>query len=300
MNANAANETVEAAVKRGVQTSIIGICVNFTLAVIKIAAGYFGNSYALIADGIESSSDVVSSAIVLSGIKFSSLPPDENHPYGHGKAEPLAAVLVGLALLCAAAVIARASVDEIMTPHHAPAPFTLVVLALVIGVKEMLFRRVLCVGNSVQSTAIKGDAWHHRSDAITSLAAFVGISIALIGGPGYEEADDWAALVAVVIIGITGFRVLLSAIYELSDAAPDPQIMEQVKNVARTVPGVVDLEKCSARKMGFSYYVDLHVTVDGNLSVREGHRIAHRVKDAIRAAYPRVVEALIHIEPDTY
>jgi len=282
---------------RGLRSAFIGIMINALLAAIKGIAGVLGNSYALIADAIESTSDIASSLIVWGGLKISSLPPDTDHPYGHGKAEPLAAVVVSLTLIAAAIAIAIQSVREIITPHHAPAPFTLAVLILVVATKETLFRFVFKVGQSVKSIAVMSDAWHHRSDAITSAAAFIGISVALIGGTGYESADDWAALFASSIIVFNAYRILRPAISEVMDAAPSSELEDSIRQVAQHIQGVIAFEKCFVRKMGFSYYVDLHVTVDGSISVRDGHNIARQVKTAIRTLHPNVAEVLIHIEP---
>ncbi len=279
------------------RSTLIGIIVNAVLAVCKGVAGVLGNSYALIADAIESTSDVISSLIVWAGLRYSALPPDEDHPYGHGKAEPLAAVVVALALFVAAAVITFESIKEIRTPHHAPAPFTLAVLVGVVLVKESLFRFVDKVGEEVGSTAVKSDAWHHRSDAISSGAAFIGISVALIGGKGWESADDWAALVAAVVIVINARLILRPALAELTDQAPDASIEIQVREVALTVSGVVDLDKCFVRKMGFDFFVDLDIVVDRNLPVYQAHALAHDVQDAIRAANQRISKVLIHVEP---
>ena len=281
----------------GLRTIVWGILTNTLLAVTKAIAGILGNSYALIADAIESTTDIASSLIVWGGLKISGLPPDEDHPYGHGKAEPLAATVISLALFAAAAGIAIQSIREIVTPHHAPAPFTLAVLLIVVIVKEGLYRFVFNVGRSIRSTAVKSDAWHHRSDAITSAAAAIGIAIALIGGVGYESADDWAALFASGIIVVNAFRILRPAINEVMDRAPSPDIEYAVRGVADRVAGVVGLDKCFVRKMGFSYYVDLHVTVDGQLTVRAGHDIAREVKKSILASRSDVADVLIHIEP---
>jgi len=251
----------------------------------------------LIADAMESTLDIVSSLVVWGGLKIASAPPDANHPYGHGKAEPLAAAVVALALIVAAIRIAIQSIREILVPHHAPASFTLGVLAGVIVTKELLFRFLFKIGGDVKSTAVKSDAWHHRSDAITSAAVFIGISIALIGGAGYESADDWAALFACGIIGFNGCRLFHPAIAEVMDAAPPDDVETQIRNVAGTVESVVSMEKCYVRKMGFEFFVDLHVTVDGGLSVRRGHEIAHNVKKAVRLANPRILDVLVHVEP---
>jgi cation diffusion facilitator family transporter len=278
--------TREAPIQRGLKTTLIGIISNAALAISKG-----------IADAIESTSDIVSSGIVYFGLKVATRPPDENHPYGHGKAEPLAALTVSLALLGAAVVIALQSVREIVTPHHAPAPFTLAVLVLVVVTKETLFRLVFRVGHEVDSIAVKTDAWHHRSDAITSATAFVGISIALIGGKGYESADDWAALIASAIITYNAARLLRASLYELTDASPSRDLEEQVRRVAGSFPGVMALDKCFTRKMGLDYLVDLDVIVDGGISVREGHRIAHEVQEALRRSNPRISRVFVHVEP---
>ena len=231
-------------VKAGLIAASIGMAVNFVLAIVKIVTGIVGHSYALIADGIESTADIVSSIVVWTGLKISSLPPDDDHPYGHGKAESIAGLVVALALLAAAVFIAIQSVREIITPHHAPAWFTLLVLALVIATKETLYRFVFKVGDELTSTAVKGDAWHHRSDALTSAAAFIGISIALMGGPGYESADDGAALLACAIIVFNGYRIFRTALGEIMDAAVPNPMQKEIREIASSVTGVVRVEKC--------------------------------------------------------
>lgn len=286
--------------EKGIKSTLVGIGVSLFLAIIKGVAGFFGNSYALIADAIESFSDVFSSLVLWFGLRLAARPPDEDHPYGHGKAEPIATVIVALALLVAATIITVESIQNLVTPHQVPAPFTLFVLLGVIFTKELMFRYVIKIGHETESSAVKADAFHHRSDAITSGAAFIGIAIALIGGEGYEGADDWAALLAAVVILFNAVRIVKPALAEIMDAAPPEEILEKVKLIAASVENVSGLDKCFVRKMGFDYYVDLHVVVDGNLSVREGHKIAHDVKDAILVAYPRINDVLVHIEPDYF
>jgi cation diffusion facilitator family transporter len=281
----------------GARVALFGMIVNLFLAAAKIIGGVLGNAYVLIADGIESALDIVGSLIIWSGLKFAARPPDETHPYGHGKAEPIAAVIVALGVLAAAAGLTVESVREILTPHHGPAPFTLAILIVVIVVKEILYRYVNRIGRHVESTAVQTDAWHHRSDALTSAAAFIGISLALIGGEGWQSADDWAALFACAIIAANGARLLRPAFYEIMDTAPRGEIVASIRRAAAAVPGVVEIEKCFVRKMGLNFYVDLHVGVDENISVREGHRIAHAVKDSIQQTDARIADALVHIEP---
>lgn len=296
MNTPTNGETQRASAT-GSRKARLGIAINAALAITKGVAGVVGNSYALIADAIESASDIVSSLVVVFGIKMAGKPADENHPYGHGKFEPLAGAVVALILFGAAALITIESIREIATPHHAPAPFTLLVLVGVISVKELLFRTVLATSAEINSIALKSDAWHHRADAITSAAAFVGISIAVIGGPGYESADDYAALLAAVIIAINAGLLLKPALLELIDTAPDPSIAATIREVACRVPGVLGTHKCHVRKVGFDYFVDLDVLCDPDSSIREGHEVAHNVGEAIHATLPEISKVLVHVEP---
>ena len=281
----------------GARVALFGMIVNLIFAAAKILGGLFGHAYVLIADGIESALDIASSFVIWGGLKFAARPPDETHPYGHGKAEPIAAAVVAFGVLAAAAGLAIQSVREILTPHHGPAPFTLGILIVVIVVKEILFRYVNRIGRHVESTAVQTDAWHHRSDALTSAAAFIGISVALIGGSGWQSADDWAALFACAVIAGNGIRLLRPALYEIMDTAPGGKIVRSIRRAARSVPGVIEVEKCRVRKMGLDFYVDLHVGVKDSISVREGHEIAHQVKTAIQQNDSRVADVLVHIEP---
>lgn len=277
---------------------LIGALVNLGLSIVKFGAGIFGHSYALIADGMESGLDVASSLVIWGGLKYAVKKPDPDHPYGHGKAEPISALIVSATLTGAAVVLAGLSLAEIFRGRReAPAWGTLWVLLAVIAIKEVLFRRVVAAGDEIDSGAVRTDAWHHRADAITSAAAFVGILAARLGGPGWEKADAWAALFACAVIGFNGYRLLVPAIAEIMDTAPDPEIATKVRAAASAVEGVDGVEKCLVRKMGLEFYVDLHVGVDGLMSVAAGHAIAHDVKDAVRAAESRVADVLVHVEP---
>jgi cation diffusion facilitator family transporter len=283
--------------RRGIRTAQTGLLINAILAVVKIVAGVAGHSQALIADGIESTTDVFSSLVVWGGLHIASRSADEDYPFGYGKAEPLAAATVGLLLLAAAVMISVESIRQIMTPHETPRPFTLAVLVGVVLIKEVLFRRVVQIGSDLGSTAVKADAWHHRSDAITSAAAFVGISIALIGGRGWESADDWAALLAAGIIVYNGIGVLRPAVHDLMDRAPGEELLNRVSAAATGVHGVCAIEKLKVRKAGMGYWVDLHVQADPTLPLEQAHVLSGMVKSAIRAAVPEVSGALIHMEP---
>src|SRR6267378_7153299 len=293
----AQNHPSSSSLQTGARVALLGLVINVAFATVKIAAGVIGHAYVLIADGIESALDIGGSIVIWGGLTVAARPPDRTHPYGHGKAEPIAAIVVALGVLVAAIGLAIESVREILTPHHGPAPFTLAVLVVVIVVKEILFRYVNRVGKEFESTAVQTDAWHHRSDALTSTAAFIGISAALLGGGAWYSADDWAALFACAVIAANGIRLLIPAFREIMDTAPRGKIVRAICGVASSVPGVVEVEKCRARKMGLDFYVDLHARVDGNISVHEGHEIAHRVKAAIQQSNPRVADVLVHIEP---
>jgi cation diffusion facilitator family transporter len=271
--------------------------VNTLLAAGKTVAGVVGHSHALIADGVESLADLLSSIIVWRGLVVAAAPADEDHPYGHGKAEPLAAAVVATMLLLAAAWIAVTSAIELLQPHKSPAPFTLLVLIAVVVIKESLFRHVVREGVSLDSCAVKTDAWHHRSDAITSIAAGLGITVALIGGPAWSRADDVAAVFAAGIIAWNGWRLLRATMGELMDASPDPALAGRVRDLAGRVEKVVRIEKCRIRKMGGQYFVDLHVEVAPEMPVREAHGVAHAVKDRVCAEVTSVADVLVHIEP---
>jgi cation diffusion facilitator family transporter len=288
---------VNSATRRSIRWAQAGLLINAVLVLVKLFAGIIGHANALVADAIESSGDIFSSMIVWMGLSIAARPADEDHPYGHGKAEPLAAVVVSLMLLGAAAVISILAIREIRTPHHLPAPFTLFVAAGVIIVKEILYRRVSRVGRDVGSTAVTADAWHHRADAISSLAAFIGISIALLGGRGWEAADDWAALVAALVVAVNGVRTLRPAISGLMDEAPDRTVRERVLEAACAVEGVRNVENLKVRRSGLGFYVDLHVQADPGISLEDAHEIAATVKYAIVEAIPSVAGVLVHMEP---
>ena len=281
----------------GQRASRISLALNGGLALIKLVAGFAGNSYALIADAVESLGDIFSSLIVWGGLAIAAKPADRDHPYGHGKAEPLAALAVAFMLILAAVGIASQAIHEIRSPGDAPAPFTLLVLLGVILVKETMYHYEFRVARRTGSTAVHVDAWHHRSDALTSAAAAVGIAIALIGGEGYEAADDWAALIACAVIVFNGVRFARIAVRELMDTTPDTTLADAIQTATLTVDGARLVEKVLIRKMGPRVYVDLHLEVHPELSVRRAHRIGHDVKDRIMAQWPQVADVLVHVEP---
>ena len=297
MNRPGPQHRVEEISRIGIRSTVIGMVINALLAAGKAVAGVVGNSYALVADAIESAADIVTSFIVLIGLRMAGKPADTNHPYGHGKFEPLAATFVSFTMLGAATLIVTESIQEIRTPHHAPESFTLLVLVAVVIIKEVLARFVGHTGATINSVAVQADAFHHRADAITSMAAFLGISVAVFGGPGYEMADDIAAVVAACVIAVNAVLLLIPALRELIDTAPDPEVANSIRHIALAVPGVLGTHKCVVRKVGFSYFVDLDVLCNPDESIRHGHEVAHNVGEAIHAALPLVAKVLVHVEP---
>ncbi|MCO6494836.1 MAG: cation transporter [Bacteroidetes bacterium] len=285
---------------KAIHTATFSILSNAALAVIKWIAGIFGNSYALIADAIESTTDVCASLLILFGIKYTQKPADENHPYGHGRLEPLITFMVVAFLVISAVVIAFQAIQNINTPHPSPKLFTLFVLAPIILWKEISYHIVIRKSKQLGSLSLKADAWHHRSDAITSVAAFIGISIALIMGKGYETADDWAALFASAFILFNAYRIFRPALGEIMDEHLYDDIVAEIRETASTVSGVINTEKCHIRKTGMTYFADLHITVDAHITVKEGHDIAHILKEKLKSKLPQLEDVLIHVEPDEF
>lgn len=287
--------TNEQAAIRTTYFSLIG---NISLAFIKGLAGIFGNSYALIADAIESTTDVFASLLVLFGFHYAKRPADENHPYGHGKIEPLITFLVVAFLVISAALIAHESIHNIRTPHKSPKAWTLIILGGIILWKEISYRIVIKKSIETHSTSLKADAWHHRSDAITSVMAFIGISIALILGKGYEAADDWAALLAAGFILYNSYLIFRPALGEIMDEHVYDDLIAEIRIISAEVDGILGTEKCYIRKAGMRYHVDLHAIVDGRISVKNGHDLAHKLQDTLHEKIPNLAQVLIHIEPD--
>ena len=275
----------------------LGLVANAVLAIIKLVAGLLGNAYALVADAIESATDMIGSLLVWGGLRIASREADERYPFGYGRAEPIATAAVAALMLGAAAGIAIEAIREIRTPHLAPAPFTLAVLAAVIVVKVVLATRVLRVSSQTGSVIVKADASHHYADAITSGAAFIGIAIAVLGGPGWEAADDWAALVAAAVISVNGILVLRTALRDLMDRAPEPGLFAAVSDAALTTPDVQAIEKLKMRRSGTHLYVDIHVQAHPDMSLHDAHILSGCVKSAIRRRVPSVIGVLVHMEP---
>jgi len=281
-----------------IKTTYFSIIANTALAIIKALAGFFGNSHALIADAIESTTDIFASLLVLLGFKYAKRPADENHPYGHGKIEPLVTFGVVAFLVVSATVIAYTSIQNLQTPQEVPKSWTLVVLGVIIIWKEISFQIVIKKSKQTNSSSLKADAWHHRSDGITSIMAFLGISIALVFGEGYEKADDWAALLASAFILYNSYLIFRPALGEIMDEQVYDDLIIVIREKSILVEGVIDTEKCYIRKAGMRFHVDLHAIVDSEISVKEGHDISHQLQDYLQKEIPNLGKVLIHIEPN--
>lgn len=291
-----------ASARRGIRAAQLGLLIGITLAVVKLVAGITGNAYVLVADAIESMADVFGALVVWGGLAIAAQPPDADHPYGHGKAESLAAAAVALTMLGAAIAIVVEAAQAIRTPHPSPAAWTLLVLVATMLIKWMLSRWVRRVGDEIDSQAVRADSWHHLSDAVTSAAAFIGIALALLGSrvwqsPRWAVADDWAAIVAAIIITGNGISLLGPALNDLMDRMPGDEIVLPVRRAAESVGGVLAVEKLHVRKTGLVYRVTIHVEADPRMPLRDAHHLAHQVQDAIRLAVPSVQAALVHMEP---
>lgn len=283
--------------QRSVRATVTGLAVNAVLALTKLTAGIMGHSTALIADALESFTDLAASVIVWRAVVVAGRPADQNHPYGHGRAETLATAAVAVMLFGAAGLIVMGAMRRIFVPGPLPEPYTLWVLLGVVVIKESLYRWVHHEGVAVDNAAVRADAWHHRSDAITSAAAALGISVALVGGPGYEAADGWAALVGAGFIAWTAWRLMRPAAAELMDEDIAREVLAAARLAALEVDGVRAVEKCHGRKLGFGYALEMHIEVDGSMTVTLAHALAHAVEDRVRARVPRVNEVAVHVEP---
>lgn len=281
----------------GMKTALVSSMVNVALAFAKIISGIFGNSYALIADGVESTLDIISSIIVWGGLKIASEPADDDHPYGHGKAESLAGVIVSFILIMVGLGICYHGVDGIINSDGSvPKSFTLAVLVAIIIIKEMMFHYTYRVGLKIDSTSLKAEAWHHRSDAITSLAALIGVAIAIFFN--IPAADEYAALVGGVIILFNGGRIFKFSINEVMDSSAPENISVEMCEIVLQHKEVKAVSNCRIRKSGLKYLVHVDIQVDPDISVMKGHDIAHEIEDDLLTHSEfSISDIIIHVEP---
>jgi cation diffusion facilitator family transporter len=293
----AARMNPERSLRTGQGSAMRGILLNGGLGGAKLAAGVLGHSYALIADAAESFADVMGSCVTLYGLKLAAEPADHTHPAGHGRAETIASAVTALVLLVVGGSIFWQSVLSLGEPRHAPNPFTLLVLLPVILIKEWMFTWMQAKGKEIGSLAVIADAWHQRSDVVTSVAALTGIIVAWIGGPEWSHADSWAAILSSIWLVGTGLWLLGPTLHELMEGSVDPALLDFIRETSGACEGVRGIDKVWVRKLGMRLMVDLHVEVDPDLSVQEGHRLAHEVKAKLQAELPQVRDVMVHVEP---
>jgi len=279
------------------RAALLGLGVNVALGAVKLVGGLLGNSFALLADAVNSLGDVLTSLIVLFALRVAQAPPDAEHPYGHTRAEAIAGANVSLLLIVSALLIGWEAFRRFSIPHDLPPSWTLWIAGINVVIKEGLYRYQSQVGRQTGSSAIAAGAWDHRSDALCSLAVLLGLSTVRVGGPAWIGADDVAALVVATLITWSGIVLFRRSSSELMDLQADPEWVEDIRQTAQAIPGVCRVEKLWVRKSGLEYFVDIHIEVDAQWTVAAGHRTGHQVKDRLVAQYPNVRDVLVHLEP---
>jgi cation diffusion facilitator family transporter len=282
--------------KKGAWVGIIG---NFFLAGLKIITGVVGRSFALISDGVHSLSDITSSVAVLVGLTIASKPKDKAHPYGHGKAESVASITIAALLIIVAFMLIVKVIYSFLEnePIIEPAFITLWIALASVILKEILYRYKAKLGKNVKSTSLIADAWHHRSDALSSGVVLVGIAGSIFGGPGWQYLDKIAGFIVAGIIVWVGIKIYARASSELMDESVDKEVVKVVKEKAQRVKGVKRVETLLVRKSGLDFLVDIHIEVDPKLDVTTSHNIAESVECKILEEIPEVKSVIAHIEP---
>lgn len=281
----------------GQGAALRAIGVNSVLGLAKLGGGILGHSYALMADGAESCADIVGSSMTLYGLRVASEPADQQHPVGHGRAETLASALTAMALVLIGISIFWRATLTLGEPRVGPEPWTLFILVPVILTKEWMFKVMRSRGKKIGSLAVVADAWHQRSDAVTSITAFLGIFLSWLGGPNWNHADSWAAMLSSLWLAGTGLWLLGPALHELMEGSADPTLVDYIYQTSLACPGVKGIDKIWVRKLGMQLIVDLHVEVLPEISVQEGHDVAHGVKNKLRQELPQVQDVMVHVEP---
>ncbi len=281
----------------GQRVAALGMAVSAVLAIVKIAAGIAGHSTAVVADGLESTGDVFASGFVFLGLTLAAIPADENHPYGHGRVETLTGLLIGLFLTAGGALISYISLQSLGRPHAPVAPFVVYPLLASLVAKAALAVYKFRNGRQLKSDALRADAWNDAMDSVSAAAALIAVGLALADPLHFMEADRYGGFIVGLIVVTTGARVAYDTAMQLMDTMPGDDLMNEVRAVARSEPGVRGIEKCFARKTGLRYHVDLHLEVDPEMTVRRSHEIAHLVRERILARLDWVADVLVHVEP---
>ncbi|HWC96510.1 MAG TPA: cation diffusion facilitator family transporter [Candidatus Sulfopaludibacter sp.] len=281
----------------GQRVAAFGMAVSGALALVKIAAGLSGHSTAVVADGLESASDVFASGFVLLGLTLAAIPPDENHPYGHGRVETLTGLLIGLVLTAGGVIISFASLQHLGQPRQTVAAFVIYPLLASLVAKACLAAYKFRYGRLLNSDSLTADAWNDTMDSVSAVAALIAVGLTLADPNRFREADRYGGFIVGLIVVTTGIRVVYDTAMQLMDTMPSDVLMTQLREAARDEPGVRGVEKCFARKTGLKYHVDLHLEVDPEMTVRQSHDIAHQVRLRIMQRLDWVADVLVHVEP---
>ena len=290
-------KTIASLYQQVTRAAWLGLIVNLALGIVKFLAGVFGHSFALIADAVNSLADFITSVIVLLALRVAQRPADEEHPYGHTRAEGIAASNVALIVVISALLVGWEAIERITGSHQTPARWTLWIAGANMVIKEGLYQYKVRVGQKTGSASIIANAWDHRSDALCSLAVLIGLLVVRVGGPGFNWADEAASLVIVTGIVWSGLRLFFSSASELMDVQADSGFVEQIRQTALAVAGVENVETLWVRKSGLEYFADIHIEVDQHMTVAEGHRIGHEVKDRLVEKFASLRDVLVHLEP---
>jgi cation diffusion facilitator family transporter len=279
------------------QAAALGLAVNLALGAAKLAGGLIADSFALLSDAVNSLGDSLTSLVVLLALWVAQKPADEEHPYGHTRAEAVAASNVALIVMLSALWVGWQALRHFSAPNDVPPLWTLVLAGGNVVIKEALYRYKVGVGRRTGSSAIIANAWDHRSDAFCSLAVLLGLGAVRVGGPRWIWADDAAALIVVAAIVWSSFGIFRRSASELMDVQADDELVQEIRRAAEEVPGVRAIEKLRVRKSGLEYLADMHIEVDAHTTVEEGHRIGHVVKDRLVSRFARLRDVLVHLEP---
>jgi cation diffusion facilitator family transporter len=279
------------------RAALLGLVVNLALGVVKLVGGIIGGSFALISDAVNSLGDSLSSCVVLGALWYAQRPADEGHPYGHTRAEAVAASNVALLIIISALIVGWQAMTRLTVIHDVPPIWTLWIAGVNVVIKEGLYRYNSRVGKRIGSTAIIANAWDHRADALCSLAVFVGLGVVRWGGSAYIWADEAAALFVVAAILWSAVKLFRTSTSELLDPQADAKLVQRIRQAAVQVPGVQQVEKLWVRKSGLEYLADIHIKVNAQLTVDEGHRIGHLVKDRLLEDFESLRAVLVHLEP---
>ncbi len=291
------NTSMRPVYREAMRAAGLGLAVNMCLGIVKLIGGLIGQSFALIADAVNSLGDVVTSLAVLFALRLAQQPADDEHPYGHTRAEAIAGSNLALLVIVSALLVGWESVQRISVLHELPPVWTLWIAAANVLIKEGMYRYKLSVSRRTGSSALMANAWDHRSDAFCSLAVLIGLGIVRWGGPAWIGADEVSALVVVAAIVWSGAKLFRSSSSELMDSQAEHQLVCEIRQAAAAVPQVRAVEKLLVRKSGLEYFADIHIQVDAQITVEEGHRIGHAVKDRLTTRFKSLRDVLVHLEP---